>query len=130
MEKVCDNSARCNPRLRRFVRPPWCRERVIQDMGTDTLTSTSEADNSDINIIVERFKRTGILPEAKRQAQYGDCTHLQKDLTTLVEEARHTERVANEFAANWKPKPEEPLTAPSSTNSAPVSTPAEPPPSQ
>lgn len=95
--KQCDNTARCNPKNRPFVRPPWCRERLVTVIEGESATDRSHGNQTDVNAIVERFKRTGILPPPTKQGQYMDCTGLQGDLTELINKSREAIRSLEEL---------------------------------
>lgn len=58
-----------------------------------TLTDQSQARETDINVIVGRFLRTGQAPGGQPPI-YGDFTHLDGDLRDMIERARtlHKER--------------------------------------
>lgn len=95
-DEGCDN-----PRPR--IRPPWCRVRH-QFVTTDvSRTVESPGNDTDVNNIVERFKRTGSLPIADTQPQYADVTGLQGDFTELINKSRETTRKATQYASTWKP---------------------------
>jgi len=53
-----------------------------------TLTDQSQANDTDINVIVKRYARTGTAPGAKNQPIYEDFTQLPNDLRTAIECAR------------------------------------------
>lgn len=64
---------------RPFVRSAYNydAEAVSLDTGTsfegqESLTVQSEKDNSDINVIVKRFSKTGLAPQSIRTPMYGD----------------------------------------------------------
>lgn len=69
-------------------------------------TIDSAGNDTDINLIMERFSRTGILPEATQQPQYGDVVDLQGDLTEIHQRAREALDIAQKFATAWKPREE------------------------
>ena len=47
----------------------------------ESMTRQSEKASADVNAIVERFARTGIMPPNTKQPIYDDVTGLQTDLT-------------------------------------------------
>jgi len=61
-----------------------------------TLTDQSQAQATDINIIVTQFLRTGHAPQA-RQGQYGDFTQLPTDLRGFIEMGRSISKHQNEL---------------------------------
>lgn len=63
-----------------FVRRPWHRSRHGFECEGESKTQQYHKDLTDINNIVNRYQRTGELPPAKIQGQYGDVTSLQGDL--------------------------------------------------
>jgi len=83
----------CGP----YVRRPWERHRTITVVEGESKTDTSFGNETNINKIIARFSRTGILPaDQGGQPQYADVTHLQKDLTEIIEDGRAAEqRVLN-----------------------------------
>jgi len=66
------------------------RRRVQLVCRDPSLTRQSEAASCDVNKIVERFKRTGILPPVARQGFYADVAELggYREVLDRVEEAR------------------------------------------
>lgn len=70
------------------VRKPWERRRVVNDTRGDSLTHQSHIATCDINRILANFDRTGTLPDPTREAQYGDVTGLQGDLTERINSSR------------------------------------------
>jgi len=104
-------------------RKSYSRLRVISINQQPSMTQQYPAEHIEINAIVERFKRTGILPEATQQPQYGDVTNLQGiDLVDLIDQAQTNTQIASEFANTWRP-PEE--TPPATSSTPPADTPAE-----
>lgn len=88
---------------KRIVRGPDFRERVSFKTTGPTRTQQSHFDQTDVNAIVERFKRTGYLPPASRQPQYGDVTLLQEDLTNALAKAQANIEIAQQYAETWQP---------------------------
>lgn len=69
------------------MRKPYERQRSAIDPIEEGWepTKTVQCDTTDINTIVERFKRTGIMPGQREGGQYGDVSELQgKDLGQLL----------------------------------------------
>lgn len=87
-----------------FRRPQYCRERLSIVIEGESMTQQSFLDQTDVNAIVERFQRTGVLPVAEKPAVYDDVTGLQVDLTTAIERSRDQILQAGEFAQHWKMK--------------------------
>lgn len=81
----------------------------------ESMTDRSSGNETNINNIVARFARTGYLPPATEQPQYGDVTDLQQDLTTLHNKMHDTLNEFNEFQQNWKPREPEPTPTPQTT---------------
>lgn len=98
----CGAPVRCDGAKAPFVRPRWCRERRMEDFGTESSVQQGFGEQTNINEIVKRFQRTGFMPP-QREPIYADVTGLQGDLTELIERSRETIRIAEEFASNWKP---------------------------
>lgn len=108
----------CTGEIPRPVRQPWCRIRVITVNDEPSMTQASHYDQTDVNAIVERFKRTGQLPVPIATPQYADVTGLQGDLTDLHNRAREHIEIAERFAAGWKP-PEALKTTPGEKETVP-----------
>lgn len=79
-----NRNAACNQYQQ--VRYPWERCRLTRQMGENPLqTDQSQGNDTNVNNIVERFARTGVLPAPNQgAAQYGDVTALQGDLTEII----------------------------------------------
>lgn len=61
------------------------RQRVAAPNFGESMTDDSFGNDTDINKIVERFARTGYLPEAPSvKPIYDDVTNVQEDLTALL----------------------------------------------
>lgn len=105
------------------VRPPWARTRMVTVNDLESMTQQSDVDQTDIDAIVARFERTGVLPAPNQdRAQYGDVCDLQVDLTTALNRAQEVINKARDFEANWKPP--EPAPTPSSEPDNPPPAPA------
>lgn len=80
--------------MTRLVRKPYERVRSPFQFpyGNEKVTDDSHGNDTEINKIIARFKRSGELPPGMDgQPQYGDCSELQGDLTAIIakgEEAR------------------------------------------
>lgn len=95
-----------------YIRKPYERQRLITVVEGESATDQSFGNDTDVNRIVARFARTGILPDANSaQAQYCDVTNLQADLTELIEKGREAmdelNRVKAENAAKMAEKAKE-----------------------
>lgn len=55
-----------------------------------TLTEQHHAQESDINRIVQRYDATGMIPEGKGEGQFLDVTHLQENLTDMMNNSHET----------------------------------------
>lgn len=65
------------------------RHRVVQDPGGPSMTKQSFKDECDVNVIMRRYEMTGLLPESRQDAQYGDVTGLDyQEAMLLVADAR------------------------------------------
>lgn len=68
-----------------LIRKPYSRTRSIKDLSGQTKqVDDSFGNDTDVNKIVARFARTGIMPQATQEPQYGDVTALQGDLTEII----------------------------------------------
>lgn len=85
------------------VRPPYCRQRVQLFNDEPSRTQQSHFDQTDVNAIVKRFERTGVLPEGRGIPQYGDVTGLQGEFTDLINRSRAQQTEAQAFIDGWKP---------------------------
>lgn len=114
--KDCDSPVRCDGRKAPFVRPRWCRERLMMDFGSESSVQQGFGEQTNINEIVKRFQRTGFMPP-QRQPVYADVVDLQGDLTELIERSRQVIATAEEFASSWTPAEPEvlPVASPDGT---------------
>lgn len=70
------------------VRHPYERVRVTTTFSGKSMTHQSHAESCDINNIIRKFDRTGVLPPSTRPEQYADVTGLQGDLTERINTSR------------------------------------------
>lgn len=77
------------------------RERRSIELDGESMTEQAHRDQTDINSIVQRFQRTGVLPE-QRQGQYADVTSLQGDFLERVEHARKVIASYGEAVAEYE----------------------------
>ncbi|AXH73079.1 MAG: internal scaffolding protein [Microviridae sp.] len=76
----------------------------VQTVNTEpSMTDTSHGNDTDVNKIVARFERTGVLPQPTEEPQYGDCTPFARDLTELLNEAEDIQARATDFIEKWSP---------------------------
>lgn len=74
------------------IRKPYDRVRVIKDLsGQVKKTDASQGNDTNINNIVARFKRTGELPEGA-PGEYCDVSALQGDLTELIQKGEDAKK--------------------------------------
>lgn len=79
-------------------RLPWMRQALVTDVLSDECrVHASHKDACDVNNILKRYERTGILPQAKKAPQFADVTHLQVDLTTAINRSRETMAKTKEY---------------------------------
>lgn len=83
----------------RRQRKPWARERLVTVVEGESATAVHMLQETDINNIVEKFHRTGLMPPANRDAQYGDVTALQGDLTETLNKTAATLQTVSDYAA-------------------------------
>jgi len=57
-----------------------------------TLTDQSQANDTDINVIVKRYTMHGQLPQTKQTARYGDFTEIPDNLRDLLELGKKAEQ--------------------------------------
>lgn len=72
----------------RRVRRPYERLRVETVFVGETMTVNSFKDETDINNIVGRYDRSGILPTSDKQGAFADVTGLQGDLTERINKSK------------------------------------------
>lgn len=63
-----------------FIRLPYWRERCGQEFVGEAVTEQSHRDLVDINNIVRRHARGGLIPPPTTPPQYADVTRLQEPL--------------------------------------------------
>lgn len=94
----------------RMPNGPRVREIVINDEPSNT--QDSFGNDTDINTIMARFERTGILPPNTAEPQYADVVDLQGDLTEIHQRSMEAISIADKFAQAWKPKEPDPELTP------------------
>lgn len=72
----------------RFVRPSYFRESLKTVIEGESKTQQSHKNSVDVNTIVKKFDRTGVMPPALREPQYGDVSDLNADYGELIERSR------------------------------------------
>ena len=93
----------------RVVRKPFERERMITKFDGETRTDQSQKEMVDVNNIIRKFDRTGVLPSVNEGVgQYGDVSGLNANLQEIVDKYGDVSKAAQEFFDNYEPKkPEE-----------------------
>jgi len=79
------------------VRPWWWRESVKTAIVGESRTQQAHKDTTDVNVILSRYERTGVLPSVKQNGMYADVTGLQGDLTERIMESQSVIATAQEF---------------------------------
>lgn len=92
--------------LPRHRRLGYERDRVYSPTAEDSRTQQSFAESCDINAIIRKFDRDGVMPPGKTQGAYADVTGFNDDLTVLLLRASDTIETANDFIANREVEPE------------------------
>lgn len=69
-------------------RDPLSRDRVTAENKGESKTRQADADSVNINAIIDRYSRTGMMPPARYDPAYADVTGLQGDLTERYNESR------------------------------------------
>lgn len=73
------------------VRQPHERLRIVTEFTGESMTKQAFKDLTDVNNIVNRYDRTGLLEGTKKYPpQYADVTALQVDLTESINTSRAT----------------------------------------
>lgn len=99
------NPVRCPDSMRPFKRRQFCRERLQTKNGQPSMTQQAHLDQTDVNAIVARFERTGVMGhQTQKQPQYGDVTGLQGDLVERYNDSLAIIDQAEKFAAKWQSK--------------------------
>lgn len=91
-----------------YRQPPWGRKRLVKTDFPPTQTQQGQAESTEINKIVARFKRDGYMPPSYGTPQYADVSELQGDLTDRINQSQATLESFQEFAKGWKPPEENP----------------------
>lgn len=87
------------------------RKRARTVNSQPTLTEQSMARDTDINIIVSKFRITGRVPAAQQQPMAGDFTNLPTDLRGFIESARTIKDVRKQLPPQLREMPVEELLA-------------------
>lgn len=87
------------------VRDARCaRYRVTFDPSGESMTQQNHCEAADVNKIIQRYERTGILPPAREKPVYADVTGLQGDFAQRIDESRSVIGKAKEFERDWHAK--------------------------
>lgn len=97
----------------------WAQRRLISDMwgthtdleATPSLTDQSQANDTDINVIVKRYGIHGQAPGASTPPQFGDFTGLPDNLRDMIEMARTIEARRKELPQQLAEMPIEDILA-------------------
>jgi len=120
-----------HPHLKRKTGPILVRDRFNTIRSTtqfngESKTQASKGNETDVNAIMARFTRTGILPPVTEQPQYADVTDLQQDLQEILQtgkeaqtrleflQAEAQKRIKAQQQNETEPAPPEPEPEPSS----------------
>jgi len=87
-----------------YIRSPYTRVRVQFATVGESKTHQAHAESCDVNNIISRYERTGVLPPARSVPQYADVTGLQGDLTDLHARAQDTIQTADSYVAGVQKK--------------------------
>lgn len=85
-----------------FVRDPNQRLRVQSVPEGESMTLQSEASACDINEIIARYDRDGLLPAARMDGQYGDVSDLNGDFGDLLNKSIAALSAFNEANAEFE----------------------------
>lgn len=91
----------------RVVRKPYERVRVTFETDGPSKTHQSHKDSCDVNQILARYERTGMLPPSRSVGQFGDVTGLQGDLTERAAFAQSTVSTARRDVYEYREKKRE-----------------------
>lgn len=81
------------------IRNAYQRVRHISEFIGESRVQAGNGNDTDINRIMERFTRTGILPGETRQGQYADVTALQGDPQDILNAGKLAEVTLEELQA-------------------------------
>lgn len=111
--------------MEKMLRKPYHRLRVVADVSGESKTQQSHKKSCDVNHIIDRFDRTGQLPNPVRQGMYGDVSMLNGYYGEVLDNAEATIATADAFLSEAAKKAEE---VPPSTTDQPASESAQIPP--
>ena len=101
---------------------PYERCRTQLTLSTESITDQASAQEKDVNLIVQKYKRTGILPPVLDPGKFADVTGLQGDLTEGLIAARSaTEMLKEEISrrnAQLEDEPPPPIQDPAAARAA------------
>lgn len=106
------------------------RQRARTFNNEPSLTDQSGAKDTDINIIVQKFKITGTVPGAQGQPMGGDFTQFPTDLRDLIHTARDLNAHRQRLPAKLRNIPLEELLALTPEQLNNILTPPAPPPAE
>lgn len=88
--------------LPRRVRRQIERDRISIDCSSGGKTQQAHADSCDINKIIARFERDGVMPPGRPGGFYADVTGFNGDLNELLIRSSETFSTAGEFLVGRK----------------------------
>lgn len=77
--------------MSRFIKPFLCsayypgRIEVVADVGGPSLTRQEFHDECDINVLMGRYERTGLLPVHPGEPRYMDCVSVPNDFRMVMD---------------------------------------------
>lgn len=95
----------------------------IFNKGKPSLTDQSQAKDTDINVIVGRFIKTGAATAAPNAPMNGDFSNLPRDLRGIIEESRKLQQLRHKLPKELRDKPVEELLTLSPTELTSILTP-------
>lgn len=106
------------------------KERAKTRNDQPTMTEQSQARDTDINVIVGKFIKTGVAPGAAQEPQYGDFSNLPSDLRGFIEVAESLAEKRAALPAKLKNMPMDELLALTPEQLTNILTPPAEPPAQ
>lgn len=76
-----------------------------------TLTDQSQAQDTDVNYIIGKFRQTGVPPLNNKPGQYADISELPSNLRDAIEQARSVKYLRNTLPPELREKPVDELLA-------------------
>lgn len=87
--------------MTRVIRNAYQTVRSITTILGESKVQATKGNDTDVNRIMERFTRTGVLPQPTKEAQYADVSEYG-DLQTILTRGKEAEQRLGELQAEEK----------------------------